>query len=130
MKFIPLLFFLFGGALLNLQAQTRKLYIEFNDGISKTIDLPVLSKITFSYANMILNFTDNTTENIMRNSVKYIAFTLETGLNDAYSSNSLFVYPNPSSDYISVNVPDANNKELEIYSSVGSLVMKTRRNFF
>ncbi len=55
-----------------------------------------------------------------------VSFTLLTGIDDLSFSDVVSIYPNPSSDFISVDLPNKQNVEIEIYTLYGDLVNKVK----
>ena len=125
-KFYYTFFFLmlFAIAYMPVQSQNITLTIKNWEGIDKRVELNSLKKITFSGTNLVLNYLAGGNEDIAFSTVYKILFSSYTALNDIpEDSKSVFIYPNPSSHFISFkNVADSDN-QVAVYNINGTHVM-------
>jgi len=118
------LFVILGIQALPVQSQTVFLDIKNLDGSDKKIELSALNKITFSNSDLILNYLVGTNENIVTSSIRKIVFSTSTGINDIQGDHNLFIYPNPSSDFISIKNQPEGETNILIYSIAGTQIMR------
>lgn len=107
-----------------VRGQTKSLNIQLDTGTTKSVTLNKLSKITFSDTDLILVYEDQSTENILKKSIRLITFSDVTGVSDIFFLGEKFsIYPNPATNYITLgNLSDGEN-EIAIYSVSGNCVM-------
>ena len=118
------LIFLFGLGVLQLQSQTFFLDINRWDGTDKSVELAALKKITFSDTDIILNYQIGSSENYATSSIRKIIFGSYNGLKETINNtNSILIYPNPSSDYITLKNKPEGDLNFNMYSISGTQVM-------
>ena len=59
---------------------------------------------------------------------KYIDNTGTVGVNEIISKEKLIVKPNPASNFIQIELGNAEIKKVEIYSVIGTLLIKNNSN--
>ena len=122
--FTLFLFTLFGIGVMNLQSQTVSLEIMKWDNSDNSINVNSLRKITFGSGNVILNYLTGNVEKVPASSIRKIVFTSVTGINDLYiDTKSMFVYPNPGIDYISLKNLPAGDLTVAIYTLCGNQLL-------
>jgi hypothetical protein len=122
--FTLFLFALFGIGVMNLQSQTVSLEIMKWDNSGNSINVNSLRKITFGSGNVILNYQTGNVENVPASSIRKIVFTSVTGINDLHiDTESMFVYPNPGIDYISLKNLPAGDLTVAIYTLCGNQLL-------
>lgn len=122
--FALFLFALFGTGVMNVQSQTVSLEIKKWDNSNISIDVNSLRKITFESGNVILNYQTGNVDNVQTSSIRKLVFTSVTGINNLHvDGNSMFVYPNPGIDYISLKNLPAGDLSVAIYTLCGNQVM-------
>lgn len=118
------LFFLFGIAVMNVHSQSNALMLKKTDGTDQTVAFIKLKKITFSGTNLVLNYQTEPTESISLASIRKMIFGTYTAVDRITVDNKdLNIYPNPSTDFISVKAGMVAKSNIAIYSLSGTLVL-------
>lgn len=124
-KFFYTFFFLmlFEIAFVPVQSQNVALTVKNWEGIDKTVELNSLKKITFSGTNLVLNYLGGSNEDIAISTVHKMFFSSYTALNNIQENKSVFIYPNPSSHFISFKNVAESNSQVTVYNINGTQVM-------
>jgi len=126
LKFFYTFFFLilFEIAFTPLQSQNVALTIKNWEGVDKNVELNSLKKITFSGTNLVLNYLGGGNEDIAISTVRKMLFSSYTALNGIQEDHkSVFIYPNPSSHFISFKNVAESNYQVIVYNINGTQVM-------
>jgi len=98
---LTVIFILFGVGLEHMQSQNLSLNIKNSDNSEKSIQLSLLKKITFSGTNLVLNYQSGSFENTHISLIQNLTFSSFTEVRNVIEdTNSIAVYPNPSSNFI------------------------------
>lgn len=109
---------------LELQAEEKSLHIQLHTGEFRDIALKALQKVTFSTEDVLLVYTDKTTEKIGIMTIKEFSFSTLTGVSNAFSDvKPLLLYPNPATDHIVLGNIAAGAGTIEIYSVAGGHIL-------
>jgi hypothetical protein len=110
-----------------------KFFVGYQNASGSTTNIPIgLDKNNQSGQHTFVNLKPNewTALNIIKGSLMIrpvlgseSPFT--TSSNDVSESYSLKLYPNPAHDQIMIDMEDYSNKTIEIYNTMGSLILKT-----
>jgi hypothetical protein len=105
-------------------SQTITFDVKKWNGEVRQIEIGSLNKITFTNNELSLNYLNGNNENIETSSIQNIIFSTTTGANNPLADNdNLIIYPNPSTDFISLK----NSPEIEVnivlYTVSGSQLM-------
>jgi len=118
-----MIFFLIGIASLENQAQS--LIVKMNDGVENTVTLNTLQNLHFSESDMVVVFKSGSNDVYGLSDIRKLYFDASTSMADPLvpEKQTLKVFPNPASDFITVHgVPDGAGS-LSVYQMDGQLVM-------
>lgn len=107
-----------------LHSQNFSLELKKWDGTGKSIALDNLRKITFSGTDVVFNYMAGSPDNIPVSEIRKLMFSSYTGLNSTLSAD-VHVFPNPSSDYITLSNHSDENITVEVYALSGMHVMSS-----
>ena len=111
-------------AFMPVQSQSVSLTIKNWDGTDKNVELNSLKKVTFSGTNLVLNYLNGSNEDIAVSTVRKMFFGSYTDVNSILEDNkSVFIYPNPSYNYISFKNVTVSNSNAIVYNINGTQVM-------
>jgi len=109
---------------MNVHAQSNALMLKKTDGTDQSVAFTKLKKITFSGANLVLNYQTDPNESVSLASIRKMIFGTYTAVDQITIDNKdLFIYPNPSTDFIHVKTGIIAKSKIAIYSLSGILVM-------
>lgn len=104
---------------INVSAQTVSLDIKKTNGSDQSIPLSAIRKINFSGSGLILNYMTGNTDSVGFSTIKLLAFTSITALNNPELNTNLVAYPNPTSNYVYLKNLDFNATTIAIYAVSG-----------
>ena len=121
---LPFLF-LFGFGVSRIQSQNSML-LKFNDATQKTTLLTTLKKISFADGNIVLNYVSGTSDAFAVSLVQKLQFSTASGTQDLFAdAQSLLIYPNPVSDFISLKNAPKGALNVTIYRLDGSILLNS-----
>ena len=127
MKFKLLLLIFIGLSGKQIQSQTISLEVKKWDGSNNSISLNTLRKITFSSGTTILNYQSGTNVSVVTSDIRKFMFSSFTGIDDIiFDANKLYLFPNPSTDYISLRNLSGNELNIAIYSINGTELLNSK----
>jgi hypothetical protein len=106
----------------------NSLILKFTNSTEKSSTLASLDKITFSGTSIMLNYTNGTVGSFEESTIKNMIFqSVVAGIEPLnVTEGKLNIYPNPASDYISLqNAPDG-ALSFSIYALDGALLMSSK----
>ena len=126
LKFFNLL--LFGLVFSGMKAQT--MYVRPIIGIHSAYELATIKNLTFSNGNLVVTNTNQANGTFALSSLKYLNFTdlvLGTSTQEL-TKNSFYVYPNPVTDklYININSATIENLTITLIDVLGKEIYKTK----
>lgn len=126
LKFTSAFFLCLFCGMINLPLHSQNFSLELKkwDGTGKSIALDNLRKITFSGTDVVFSYTAGSPENVPVSEIRKFMFSSYTGLNSTLSSD-IHVFPNPSSDYITLSNLSDKNTTVELYTLSGMHVMSS-----
>ena len=117
---------LFISSVATTNAQSTLLEIKKTDESEQKIAVMYLKKLTFSGADMIVNYNTGNTENIAISDIRKMTFGTIEGLNTPLEDeNRISLYPNPAVDFIFFKNLKSENNRVSIYTVSGILVFTT-----
>lgn len=124
-----ILFFLIGLGFFELQAQS--LYVKEIAGTQTTYTLSNISKISFSPGSLTISLFDNSHEEYVLDSLRYLSFSDSTAVSIESKKNTkqiISIYPNPVSEELRIDISgtECPNGTLNILSIDGKL-LKTQQ---
>ena len=104
----------------------QNMYVKQINNIQTTYSIDNISKMTFSYGNILIDQINGNDVQFYMDSVRYIAFQLYTvGIQENNSDNQkISVYPNPVSSILNIDLRNIaeDNGTIQIMSMNGSLL--------
>lgn len=104
----------------------QNMYVKQINNIQTTYSIDNISKMTFSYGNIVIDQINGNDVQFYMDSVRYIAFQLHTvGIQENNSDNQkISVYPNPVSSILNIDLRNMaeDNGTIQILSMNGSLL--------
>ena len=117
-QILTVLLLLFG--LIPAKADYQNAVIRDIWGGEKLVPFVFLNNLTFSDTSMTVNYIGDSTKVYQMANLEKIYFrTTTSGVNNKSDENKYSVYPNPSSDYISITTPDEYPLTAAIYGVTG-----------
>ncbi|SDD19390.1 T9SS type A sorting domain-containing protein [Williamwhitmania taraxaci] len=118
---------LLGLGLTGLQAQT--MYVKQSNGTQTAYALSNVRKMTFSAGNVTVQKTDNTTGVYALSGLKYLSFQdFTNGINEPQTAagSTLYAYPNPVADMLTIDLTGTKNGEghISILNLEGKVMQK------
>jgi hypothetical protein len=106
--------------------QQKSLAVRLQDGTEVNTATNSLQKITFSDNNMVLNKIDGTTTSFPVSTIKKLYFsTVNINSISSPENNSVYIYPNPASDFIYIKNITEVGANISIYGIDGTIALKT-----
>jgi len=125
-KLILLLFmgyFIGSSAIIN--AQTG-IIVHLNDGSEQSFNVSADGKLYFSGDNLFIKDSAGTTSSIALSQIRKIIFENNTSGIEAYSeSGQMFIYPNPSSNYLRIGNISEQVVNVTVFSMNGKLLLRS-----
>lgn len=124
---LTILILLIGLGFAKSQSQ-NSLILRFTNGTENGSMLAALDKITFSGTSMLLNYTNGTSSNFEESNIKNMIFrAVVSGIQRVGISNGkLNIYPNPASDYISLQNAPEGELNFSIYALDGTILLSSK----
>lgn len=111
-----------GIVISNINSQTLSLNIKKSDTTEKNIPLSGLRKLTFTGTDLVVSYLAGNSENVSLSLINKMVFGPYTALVNTYDNADMAVYPNPTSDFISLKNVVAGSS-VDIYSLSGIKLM-------
>ena len=130
-KKISSIFLLFLGLGLSEVYAQATLFVNQPGSVVTPYSLTNIRKLTFSPGDILVHRTIGATINYAMSNVDFLNFnSFTTGLGASEKSNSIFVYPNPTSDILQINFDSkmTNSIDLEILDLQGIVLIKESIN--
>ncbi len=101
----------------------QNIYVKENAGNQTAYELGELRNITFSGGDIVFQKTDNTTTNYALSELRYLNFYETSDVQEQLlEDGNIVVYPNPVSDYLTVDLKGVSSKgSISIVSLDGKL---------
>jgi len=125
-KLILLLFFgcLIGASTL-LTAQT-KITIHLTDGSESSFNISADGKLYFSGNNLLIKDSIGITSSITLSQIRKIVFeSNSSGIESHIESGQMFIYPNPSSNYLRIGNISEQVVNVTIFSMNGKVLLRS-----
>ena len=123
LKTLFLLFCLSGAALGYAQTGVQ---IQFYSGSSQTYAVDSTGKLYFSGDNLLIKTSSSSSDvTIPTSLIQKIVFTSVLATTEVVSNASkIYLYPNPTSDFIRIKSPAKEKLKVNIFSATGQLVLQ------
>lgn len=101
--------------------------VVYTDAMYEDYTVADEGKVYFSGDNMLIDKGDLNPTTIALDNIRKVLFIAveSTGIDAISTSGSVYVFPNPATNFITVNGVEENEYPIEIYSSFGLLLVST-----